>query len=542
MSSALPSSINNHNKSHIRKRSRSNSPTSIGTLQKRQNLQNPVENISQSEINLALTSSSSTAPTSDLIDEPNLNPTAVHTTSATSKPGPNGVDNQNGTTTSNSGPPPNDPQEITTHLPSASHDHNAHLDSQSHPSTIGTHQHQASSSSSSQQQNPAHAIAATQTIQMRALIVTQDASIIIGKAGRHINEVREKSGARATISEAIPGNAERILSVSGPLDAVSKAFGLIVRRINDEPFDVPSVPGSRAVTIRFIVPNSRMGSVIGKAGSKIKEIQDMSGARVQASEALLPGSTERVLSISGVADAVHIAVYYVGMILVENQERMPGNTSYRPGGSGSGSGGSAGGGAGHLGHSGHGAQLGHHHMGGRAPPGAIGPVGPGGGYGPYAGAPGPIPHGHHPHHNPHHPGPPTAGPPGGGYPNPAHQPGSQTQQIYIPNGFVGAVIGKGGQKINEIRQASATHIKIMEPGEGGQDSSANERVWLHSLSIYIYIYMCVYVLDSHAFLFRLQLVTITGQPMNIQMAVSLLYRRLEAEKLKFENPGMASAL
>ena len=29
-----------------------------------------------------------------------------------------------------------------------------------------------------------------------------------------------------------------------------KAFGLIVRRINDEPFDVPSVPGSRAVTIR----------------------------------------------------------------------------------------------------------------------------------------------------------------------------------------------------------------------------------------------------------------------------------------------------
>ncbi|KAF7421154.1 hypothetical protein PC9H_011674 [Pleurotus ostreatus] len=42
------------------------------------------------------------------------------------------------------------------------------------------------------------------------------------------------------------------------------AFGLIVRRINDEPFDVPSVPGSRAVTIKFMIPNSRMGSVIGK--------------------------------------------------------------------------------------------------------------------------------------------------------------------------------------------------------------------------------------------------------------------------------------
>lgn len=71
-----------------------------------------------------------------------------------------------------------------------------------------------------------------------------------------------------------------------------QAFGLIVRRINDEPFDVPSVPGSRAVTIKFMIPNSRMGSIIGKQGTKIKEIQDASGARLNASEGMLPGSTE----------------------------------------------------------------------------------------------------------------------------------------------------------------------------------------------------------------------------------------------------------
>lgn len=45
------------------------------------------------------------------------------------------------------------------------------------------------------------------------------------------------------------------------LELTLQAFGLIVRRINDEPFDVASVPGSRAVTIKFIIPNSRMGSV-----------------------------------------------------------------------------------------------------------------------------------------------------------------------------------------------------------------------------------------------------------------------------------------
>jgi GTPase Era involved in 16S rRNA processing len=41
-----------------------------------------------------------------------------------------------------------------------------------------------------------------------------------------------------------------------------------------------------------MIPNSRMGSVIGKQGTKIKEIQDASGARLNASEGMLPGSTE----------------------------------------------------------------------------------------------------------------------------------------------------------------------------------------------------------------------------------------------------------
>ncbi|EMD37943.1 hypothetical protein CERSUDRAFT_82176 [Gelatoporia subvermispora B] len=310
-------------------------------------------------------------------------------------------------------------------------------------------------------------------IHMRCLIVTQDASIIIGKGGSHVNEIREQSGARVVVSESIPGNPERILNVSGPLDAVSKAFGLIVRRINDEPFDKPSVPGSRAVTIKFMIPNSRMGSVIGKGGTKIKEIQDASGARLNASEGMLPGSTERVLSVSGVADAIHIATYYIGNILIEANERMPSynNSSYRPSSysrrppySGGGGGGGGGGGSSYV-------------------PGAAAGAG--------AGA--------------------------GGYSNPYQAPQGgppqqlQTQQIFIPNDLVGCIIGKGGAKINEIRHMSASQIKIMEPGatavgmNGAPAPAGGEGE---------------------------RLVVITGQPANIQMAVQLLYHRLEQEKQK----------
>ncbi|KAG6837261.1 hypothetical protein H0H93_012266 [Arthromyces matolae] len=251
-------------------------------------------------------------------------------------------------------------------------------------------------------------------IHMRCLIVTQDASIIIGKGGTHVNEIREKSGARVVVSESIPGNPERILNVSGPLDAVSKAFGLIVRRINDEPFDVPSVPGSRAVTIKFMIPNSRMGSVIGKQGSKIKEIQDASGARLNASEGMLPGSTERVLSVAGVADAIHIATYYIGNILIEAQERNPSSSSshssYRPSSNSRRS----------------------NYGGSSYVPGYSNTS---------SSYPNPSPH------------------------NPPQQ--LQTQQIYIPNDLVGCIIGKGGSKINEIRHMSASQIKIMEPGAVG---------------------------------------------------------------------------
>ncbi|KAF8629992.1 hypothetical protein AX15_003163 [Amanita polypyramis BW_CC] len=295
-------------------------------------------------------------------------------------------------------------------------------------------------------------------IHMRCLIVTQDASIIIGRGGAHVNEIREKSGARVVVSESIPGNPERILNVSGPLDAVSKAFGLIVRRINDEPFDVPSVPGSRAVTIKFMIPNSRMGSVIGRQGCKIKEIQEASGARLNASEGMLPGSTERVLSVAGVADAIHIATYYIGNILIEAQERMPhaSHSVYRPGNS-------------------------------RRPMHAGSSYVPG--YQPYG-----------------HPPPP---PP----PQPPHQPPQQlqTQQIYIPNDLVGCIIGKGGSKINEIRHMSASQIKIMEPGAVGVGVNGA---------------------PAPAGGEGERLVVITGQPANIQMAVQLLYHRLEQEKQK----------
>jgi heterogeneous nuclear rnp K-like protein len=120
-----------------------------------------------------------------------------------------------------------DPSNADTAASTPSH----HLQPKDEPSDSGNgiladdanHEKQSNTDASpaSSSSTPAPAAPSAQ-IHMRCLIVTQDASIIIGKGGSHVNEIREKSGARVMVSESIPGNPERILNVSGPLDAVSK--------------------------------------------------------------------------------------------------------------------------------------------------------------------------------------------------------------------------------------------------------------------------------------------------------------------------------
>ncbi|KAF9089450.1 hypothetical protein BGX23_006693 [Mortierella sp. AD031] len=310
---------------------------------------------------------------------------------------------------------------------------------------------------------------------IRAIVSTKEAGVIIGKSGKNVKEIREQSGARINISEMIPGAVERILTVIGPLDAVAKAFSLIAKTIIAEQAEGDVEPEQESTVIRLLAGNHKMGSVIGKGGSKIKEVQEASGARLTASEELLPNSTERAVSITGVPDAIHIAVYHIGLILEEKTERdryASANTvhykplsrdAYGPGGmyGGYGSSSSRGGGRDHSSYYGGGGSGGYgshvHHAGPMAPYSQE--------YGMAAG--------------------------GGSGGN------SQAQQIFIPNDMVGSVIGKGGSKINEIRKASGSQITIADqPNKSGDE----------------------------------RLVTITGTPESNQMAIYLLYSRLESEK------------
>ncbi|CAO3620299.1 unnamed protein product [Mucor hiemalis] len=69
--------------------------------------------------------------------------------------------------------------------------------------------------------------ASTENISIRSLVGTKDAGVIIGRGGKNVSDIRELSSARVTISEIVPGAYERILTVSGPVNAVAKAYSLV---------------------------------------------------------------------------------------------------------------------------------------------------------------------------------------------------------------------------------------------------------------------------------------------------------------------------
>lgn len=62
----------------------------------------------------------------------------------------------------------------------------------------------------------------TSWIHIRAVISSPEAATIIGKGGENVSNIRKMSNAKCTVSDYQKGAVERILTVSGIVDAVAK--------------------------------------------------------------------------------------------------------------------------------------------------------------------------------------------------------------------------------------------------------------------------------------------------------------------------------
>lgn len=158
-----------------------------------------------------------------------------------------------------------------------------------------------------------------QNISLKVLLSGEEVKYLFGAEELLLNQLRQQTLTNIALSE--PGAHERVLTIPGQLDAVFKAFGLVCRKLWEFVVSLSDPTNPRMLVVRLAVPASQCGMIIGKQGSKINEIRDLTGANITISQDFLPESNERTVEIIGTGESCLQSAYHVCTVLQENPVR-----------------------------------------------------------------------------------------------------------------------------------------------------------------------------------------------------------------------------
>ncbi|KAF7533968.1 hypothetical protein G7Z17_g13439 [Cylindrodendrum hubeiense] len=328
---------------------------------------------------------------------------------------------------------------------------------------------------------------------LRAIVSSKEAGVIIGKGGKNVADLRDETGVKAGVSKVVQGVHDRVLTITGGCDAISRAYAIVARALLE---GAPSmgmggvVQSNGTHPIKLLISHNQMGTIIGRQGLKIKHIQDASGVRMVAQKEMLPQSTERIVEVQGTPEGIQRAIWEICKCLVDDWQRGTGTVLYNPvvrtqpatTGTVGGSGSSTSGGVGYNTGSSRGEFGSPRVM--RTGNGADFSNGSTRPYNRRSDSDAAIR------------GPPT---------HDENGEEIQTQNISIPADMVGCIIGRAGSKISEIRKTSGARISIAKassPYPAPHDETG-ERMF-----------------------------TIMGTAKANESALFLLYENLEAEKMR----------
>ena len=64
---------------------------------------------------------------------------------------------------------------------------------------------------------------------LRAIVSSKEAGVIIGKAGKNVADLRDETGVKAGVSKVVQGVHDRVLTVTGGLDSIAKAYAIVAK-------------------------------------------------------------------------------------------------------------------------------------------------------------------------------------------------------------------------------------------------------------------------------------------------------------------------
>ncbi|KAL0931806.1 kh domain rna-binding protein [Colletotrichum truncatum] len=323
---------------------------------------------------------------------------------------------------------------------------------------------------------------AVSQLTLRAIVSSKEAGVIIGKAGKNVADLRDETGVKAGVSKVVQGVHDRVLTITGEIQAISKAYAIVAQALLE---GAPAmgmggvVQNNGTHPIKLLISHNQMGTIIGRQGLKIKHIQDVSGVRMVAQKEMLPQSTERIVEVQGTPDGIKAAIWEICKCLVDDWQRGTGTVLYNPvvrtqpgststlGGSGS-----------------------YSSAGGRSSEYSSPRVMRTGNGADFSNGGATRPYGRRSDSDAASRGPPT---------HDENGEEIQTQNISIPADMVGCIIGRAGSKISEIRKTSGARISIAK----APHDESGERMF-----------------------------TIMGTAKANESALFLLYENLEAEKMR----------
>jgi heterogeneous nuclear rnp K-like protein 2 len=66
---------------------------------------------------------------------------------------------------------------------------------------------------------------------LRAIVSSKEAGVIIGKGGKNVADLRDETGVKAGVSKVVQGVHDRVLTITGGLDAISRAYAVVARAL-----------------------------------------------------------------------------------------------------------------------------------------------------------------------------------------------------------------------------------------------------------------------------------------------------------------------
>lgn len=213
-------------------------------------------------------------------------------------------------------------------------------------------------------------------VTLRLVVPASQCGSLIGKGGCKIKEIRETTGAQVQVAgDMLPNSTERAITIAGIPPSIIECVKQICVVMLESPPKGVTIPyrpkpssspvifaGGQAYTIQgqyaipqpdltklhqlamqqshfpmshgqgntgfsggidasapttsheLTIPNDLIGCIIGRQGSKINEIRQMSGAQIKIANPV-EGSTERQVTITGSAASISLAQYLINVRL-----------------------------------------------------------------------------------------------------------------------------------------------------------------------------------------------------------------------------------